>query len=233
MATARERHHALQRERILDVARAHLARDGAAQLSLRKVIADVGMVSSAIHRYFPTRDDLLTALLLESYRNLGSALARVTDEDPAARFRALAHAFIEWALEHPQEFALLYGTPVAHYRAPGDTIELAGAVVRPFLVAIADGYRAGQISAPEELVEPLYAQSSAMTAAVGLDMPPGIAIRGVDAFAHLVGALVLHLGGHFVGTFEPFAPLADRLTLGTSRTAGFADGATLPGIATP
>jgi hypothetical protein len=31
-----------------------------------------------------------------------------------------------WALEHPAEYALLYGTPVPGYTAPPDTALLAG-----------------------------------------------------------------------------------------------------------
>lgn len=72
MATPRDLAHAEQRTRILEVARGHLIRDGAAALSLRKVIAEVGMVSSAIYRYFPNRDALLTALIVEGYRDLAT-----------------------------------------------------------------------------------------------------------------------------------------------------------------
>ncbi|WP_036964133.1 helix-turn-helix domain-containing protein, partial [Promicromonospora kroppenstedtii] len=58
---------------ILDSARARLTTDGAAALSLRAVARDVEMVSSAVYRYFPSRDALLTALLVESYDELGAA----------------------------------------------------------------------------------------------------------------------------------------------------------------
>ncbi|MEU4590990.1 TetR/AcrR family transcriptional regulator, partial [Micromonospora aurantiaca (nom. illeg.)] len=60
-------------EEIKTVARRHLDTDGA-NLSLRAVARDLGMVSSAIYRYFPSRDDLLTALILEAYDALGDAV---------------------------------------------------------------------------------------------------------------------------------------------------------------
>jgi len=43
------------------VARAHLATDGA-DLSLRSVARELGMVSSAVYRYFDTKEALVNAL---------------------------------------------------------------------------------------------------------------------------------------------------------------------------
>ena len=60
-------------DEIKAIARQHLATDGA-NLSLRAVARDMGMVSSAIYRYFPSRDDLLTALILDAYNALGAAV---------------------------------------------------------------------------------------------------------------------------------------------------------------
>ena len=60
-------------DEIKAVARRHLTTDGA-NLSLRAVARDMGMVSSAIYRYFASRDDLLTALILDAYNSLGSAV---------------------------------------------------------------------------------------------------------------------------------------------------------------
>ena len=51
-------------EQIKRIARQHLAVDGP-DLSLRAVARDLGVVSSAVYRYFASRDDLLTALILD------------------------------------------------------------------------------------------------------------------------------------------------------------------------
>src|SRR5665213_915453 len=72
--TARERARTEITREILDAARRHLVLEGAAGLSLRAVARDLGMVSSALYRYFPSRDDLLTALIIESYERLGDAV---------------------------------------------------------------------------------------------------------------------------------------------------------------
>ena len=55
-------------------ARRQIAEHGADGLSLRAVARALGMASSALYRYFPSRDELLTALIVEAYTALGDAL---------------------------------------------------------------------------------------------------------------------------------------------------------------
>ena len=69
--TARDRARVELTEEIKAVARRHLAEQGSAALSLRAVAREVGMVSSAVYRYFPSRDDLLTALIIDAYDAVG------------------------------------------------------------------------------------------------------------------------------------------------------------------
>src|SRR5690349_16296680 len=91
-----------QTRAIQQTGRRHLAEVGPAALSLRAIAREVGMVSSAVYRYFPSRDDLLTALIIESYDELGGSVeaadAAVADRDDlAARFLAVCHAIHDWA----------------------------------------------------------------------------------------------------------------------------------------
>src|SRR3954471_6047773 len=71
--TARERARAELTAEITDLARGQLATVGAAGLSLRAVARELGMASSAMYRYFPSRDDLLTRLIIDGYDALGAA----------------------------------------------------------------------------------------------------------------------------------------------------------------
>src|SRR2546429_434513 len=82
---------------------------------------------SALYRYFASRDELLTALILDAYNAMGEAAERadagVTDRtDLAGRWFAVARALRAWALERPHEYALIYGSPVPGYAAPADTV---------------------------------------------------------------------------------------------------------------
>ena len=71
--TARERARAELTREIKEEARRQLAASGAQGLSLRSVARELGMVSSALYRYFRSRDELLTALIIDAYEALGGA----------------------------------------------------------------------------------------------------------------------------------------------------------------
>ena len=92
------------------------------------------MVSSAIYRYFPSRDDLLTALIIDAYDALGDAVeaadAAVDRADLRGRWLAVCRAARAWALAHPAEYALIYGSPVPGYAAPDDTVGAGPAPAR-------------------------------------------------------------------------------------------------------
>src|SRR5258705_679399 len=117
--TARERVRAELTREIADVARGQLATDGAGGLSLRAVAREVGMVSSAIYRYFPSRDELLTALIVDAFDAVGLAAERADAsrdaDDIRGRWLAVATAVRRWALDHPHQYALVYGSPVPGY----------------------------------------------------------------------------------------------------------------------
>src|ERR1700761_4668864 len=98
--TARARARAETTDQIKQIARAHLAVEGP-NLSLRAVARDLGVVSSAVYRYFASRDELLTALIIDAYDSLGAAAeageARVGRRDLLGRWLALGTAIRDWA----------------------------------------------------------------------------------------------------------------------------------------
>ena len=115
---------------ILAVAGAHVARDGAAALSLRSIARDLGMAPSALYRYFDGRDALLSALILGAYEALATEAERAADRAEDRRLavtpsgsRRCPRALRVWALEHPHLWGLIFGTPVPGYEAPEDTLE--------------------------------------------------------------------------------------------------------------
>lgn len=145
--TARERVRAEMTEDIKRVAREQLAAHGA-NLSMRAVAREVGVVSSALYRYFPSRDDLLTALILDAYRDLAAAAvaaeARAPREDPPQRWGALCRGIRAWALARPHEYALLYGSPVPGYVAPAETVDPASQPLRLMVAILRDARDLGR-----------------------------------------------------------------------------------------
>jgi len=151
--TARERARAEITSEILDAARGYLATDGAPALSLRAIARDLGMASSALYRYFSSRDELLTRLIIDAYDSLGGAAeaseATIDRNDLAGRFTAICEAVRAWALAHPNEYALIYGSPVPGYVAPADTVQPATRVTALLLWIIVDAASAGRVAAAD------------------------------------------------------------------------------------
>ena len=106
------------------------------------------MVSSAIYRYFASRDELLTALIIDGYNAIGQAVedadAKCRRDDYPGRWRAACRAARAWALAHPHEYALIYGSPVPGYQAPPDTIGPAARSAAVFGRLISDAHAAGE-----------------------------------------------------------------------------------------
>ena len=109
-ATLRERARAELSREIKEEARRQLAASGADGLSLRAVAKELGMVSSALYRYYPSRDDLLTVLIIDAYDAVGAAAegavaagqAAAGPSVPArARWIAACHAVRDWARGQP------------------------------------------------------------------------------------------------------------------------------------
>lgn len=118
----RERKHEAARTEILDTARQQIAAEGAPALSLRAIAREMGLTAPALYRYFQNRDELVTALIVEAYTSLGDALAAARETPPANehanRLLAIGLAYREWALAHPQDYALIFGAPIPGYHAP-------------------------------------------------------------------------------------------------------------------
>ncbi|PZG49054.1 TetR family transcriptional regulator, partial [Spongiactinospora gelatinilytica] len=149
--TARERVRAELTREIADIARRRLATHGATGLSLRAVAREMGMVSSAIYRYFPSRDDLLTALIIDGYNSIGETVERADRACPPGdhmgRWLAVCRAVRGWALANPHEYALLYGSPVPGYQAPQDTVAPAIRDVTVYGAILAAAHEAGHDAA--------------------------------------------------------------------------------------
>jgi AcrR family transcriptional regulator len=212
--TARERVRAELSAEITDAARRQLAEVGAAGLSLRAVAREIGMVSSAVYRYFPSRDDLLTRLIVESYDALGAAAEEADDPAlaPRERWVAVCRAVREWARAHPHEYALLYGSPVPGYRAPRDTVPPASRVGIVLGRILADAAASGALPETAGERDPGLVSEEAR-ALLGADHPAideTVRVRALLAWSSVFGAISFELFGHFVGSVVDADRFFDR-----------------------
>lgn len=205
--TARERVRAELTREITDIARRQLATEGAGGLSLRAVAREMGMVSSAIYRYFPSRDDLLTTLIIDGYNAVGEAVeqadAGCARDDFSGRYMAVCHAVRDWAVAHPHEYALLYGSPVPGYQAPEDTIVARSRDVTVLGRIVSDAWRAGAVPAPaEEEVPAELADEAESVKGLMPGVPAGVVWRAVSAWTAMYGWISFEVFGQFNNTIE-------------------------------
>ncbi|MGW3463210.1 TetR/AcrR family transcriptional regulator [Streptomyces olivaceoviridis] len=212
---------------IKEAARRQLAAEGAAKLSLRAVARELGMVSSALYRYFPSRDDLLTALIIDAYDSVGEAAERardaVADAPPPARWIAVCEAVRDWALAHPHEYALIYGSPVPGYSAPETTVPAAARVGMVFIGIVRDAHEGPGLSGLS-LPADLRPEGTRMVADFAADVPPEAAVALVAAWAQLFGLIGFELFGQFNRVVEDretfFRHAAGRLAEGVGLGRG-------------
>ena len=202
--TARERVRAELTREITEVARGQLATEGAGGLSLRAVAREMGMVSSAIYRYFPSRDDLLTALIVDGYNAIGEAAEQADAACPAGdytrRWLAVGQAIRDWALAHPHEYALVYGSPVPGYQAPQQTIGLAARAAAVFGKIVSDAFQAGVLQLPGICPPPpgpFTADAAVLRESVLPGVPDDVIAVALAAWAALFGMVSFELFGQF------------------------------------
>ncbi|WP_169944308.1 TetR/AcrR family transcriptional regulator [Microbispora sp. H11081] len=224
--TARERVRAELIREITDIARRQLATEGAAGLSLRAVAREMGMVSSAIYRYFPSRDDLLTTLIIDGYNALGEAVERAdaacARDDFTGRWLAVCRAVRAWALAHPHEYALLYGSPVPGYAAPQDTIAPATRDTAVFGRIVSDAHRAGRLTPPPGCPPPpaVLSQDAEVVRSLMPDVPDDGVTRAIVAWTGLFGMVSFELFGQFNNTITHRAELFDHNMTSLGRLLG-------------
>jgi AcrR family transcriptional regulator len=197
--------------RILEIGRQHLARHGAAGLSLRAVTRDLGMVSSAVYRYVANRDELITLLLVDAYGAQADAVQAAVDATAdqrwSERLLAAGHAFRAWAAAEPSRYALLYGSPVPGYAAPPEvTLEPGTRVIGLLLNLVAEGVVRGDVPdrpAPHTPPHPLAGDLRVVASDVGLTADPAVLSRALLLWSTVVGGTSLEVFGQYgAGTFR-------------------------------
>lgn len=177
-----------------------LIEEGASGLSLRAIARELGMASSAIYRYFASRDELLTALIIDAYEAVGDAVetagATADPGDHRGRFTAVCRSIRTWAKANPNEYALIYGSPVPGYRAPEDTIDPA---IRVPVALISPVVGAWTEAGGGEPVEPseLDATVAELLEFVDHRVPATVLARSIEVWGEVFGLISLELFGHF------------------------------------
>jgi AcrR family transcriptional regulator len=202
---------------IKEVSRRLISENGVAGLSLREVAREMGLVSSALYRYFASRDELLTALILDAYNDLGAAVersaARHADSSPRDRWRWAARSIRKWAKRHPHDYALIYGTPVPDYVAPPETIDAATRVTAVLSRILADHWSQQALtgSPPGDAEYPLGFLETERLGVALANVPSSRYVRALMAWTQIFGFVSFELFGHYVGSVRNADVMFERV----------------------
>lgn len=195
------------REQVRDEIKAHawsqVATTGASALSLNAIAKQMGMSGPALYRYFGSRDELITELILDAYRGLSAAgqAAAASADKPVVRLAAIALAVREWALAEPHRYLLIYGTPVPGYRAPAEATTIAASLMALMLDAFAGIAASDPPSKAAAVLETHLATHRDWARAGDTD---AALRRALSFWTRMHGVLSLEIAGHFVGmAFDP------------------------------
>ena len=139
-------------EAIKETAWKQIAEYGAPALSLRAIARELKITAPAIYNYFPDRDALVTALIIDAFTSFGDSQLDAHDSIPAnhhaGRLKAIGMAYRKWAHTNPQRYQLIFGTPIPGYVPPLEEIFPSSARSIKALFSVVESIRqAGKLNA--------------------------------------------------------------------------------------
>lgn len=218
MTHRRERQRAATHLEVKQVARQLMATQGTAAITLRAIAEQMGFTSQALYRYFKSRDALLTELIIDAYTDLALTMESARDARPpdayGERLFAALMAYRQWAVAHPVDYTLIYGTPIPDYQAPSELIQPAMLRVPTLALAfLHEAWQQGQLSTlpqyrplPAELAEQLAEHRTLLLPQPGgHEVSPELLHTMFVIWSRLHGLITLEIFGHLPLMRDPEA----------------------------
>jgi len=210
-----ERHPDLQTA-IKETAWKQISEAGAPTLGLRSIARELNITAPSIYNYFPSRDDLVTALIVDAYSSLADAqetsIRNLAADDLSGRLFELGMAYRGWAVTYPQRYQLIFGTPIPHYHAPEDvTIPAAQRALKPLIETIQSLWTAGRLQV-ERLAAPpprLESDLGAWSRAAG-KVHPEVLYLALVVWSRVHGLVMLEITNHLPWVFDAPSDIFDR-----------------------
>jgi AcrR family transcriptional regulator len=202
--------HQARSEEILTAARAQLAEEGLGGFSLRAIARRLELAPNALYTYFPSLDDLITALLVDAFQEFAAAIAAADSPksaDYARRFQSICLAYRAWAVAYPTDYDLIFGRPIPGYHAPeAVTAPLSIQALGVGLRVLVDAARAGQLQPPPHYKDiPLAVATAVAAQPYHPDASPELRSLMLSAWSRLHGLVSLEIHGNADGAVGDFA----------------------------
>ncbi len=200
-------------ERIVATAWKQIADFGASSLSLRAIARELKITAPAIYNYYPRRDDLVTALIIDAYADFGDSqlkvLIEIPSSDPFDQLMAVGIAYRQWALEYPERYQLIFGTPIPGYVAPYDKVFPIAARSLTALISVLENLRVqGNLQVTGNLdVDPANLAVFDNLQKAGMEADIQSISVAVLIWARVHGLVSLEISNNL----PPFGPSAEKL----------------------
>jgi AcrR family transcriptional regulator len=108
----REREKNETRKRILDAARELFATLGYEGVSMRRIADKIEYSATTIYQHFADKEELLNELCYQDFRKLAETMQSLWKvKDPRERIRKCGLAYVQFAIEYPNHYRLMFMTP--------------------------------------------------------------------------------------------------------------------------
>ncbi len=228
----RDRLRAATKDEIVQTARRILIKDGPESVSLRAIAREMGMTAPGLYRYFTSHEELLrylcAAIFTELSDDLHEAIQRAADghgdipdgdRTPGhtrailtLKMAAACREFRRWALNHPSEFALIFGAPLPGLKDEGGydfadecALQFAGTFFALYL-ELWDSVRFDVLE-PDQIDPGLRDQLIRYRDGLGADLPVGAMLTFMRCWVLLYGAVSMEVFGHLGFALEDASPM--------------------------
>jgi len=108
----REREKVELRGKILDAARELFAEHGYEAVTMRKIAEKIEYSATAIYLHFKDKDELIQELCAHDFLAFSQQFVSVVGiDDPIERMRVAGRIYVQFALQHPNHYRLMFMTP--------------------------------------------------------------------------------------------------------------------------
>jgi AcrR family transcriptional regulator len=202
-------------EAIKQTAWEQIAEKGAPALGLRSIARALKITAPAIYNYFPDRDALVTALIIEAYTSFGNWQLEARDSVPAedliGRLKAIGLAYRNWAHTYPQRYQLIFGTPIPGYESPVEKVFPSSARSISALFSVVEAFRSAgklDIDAYPTVMDEYKIHFEMWETQIG-NLHPLALFVAMIIWAHVHGIVSLEIQGNL----PPFGKNGDELYL--------------------
>jgi AcrR family transcriptional regulator len=235
VTSRRQRLRETTHDEIKSTARSALVAAGPDGISLRAIARAMGMTAPALYRYFGSREELLDELIADFYDEVCSAMERARDavplEQTERRLPMVSRAFRRWALEHPREFGLVFGSPLPGYAEPteGRTAEAHQRFGDIFFGLFVEVWTRRPFPVPaDDDLEPRLVEQLAAWLPEDAPLPIGAVAVFLQCWVRLYGAVTTEVFGHLAWALSDGDALFERELVLLGDLLGLAGPVTVP-----